>query len=78
VVVAGWAVSDHPAVEFAQALHEELLGGDTLMTAVRAARRRAREKCSSPDVTWGAYQVNGEPGFKLPEFACERTGGWDG
>jgi tetratricopeptide (TPR) repeat protein len=66
VVVAGWAVSDHAAVTFARTLYRELLDGRPLMSAVREARRRTRSEASGVDVTWGAYQVYGAPGFVLP------------
>jgi tetratricopeptide (TPR) repeat protein len=67
VVVAGWAVSDHAAVTFARTLYRDLLGGQALMSAVREARRRTRSEASGVDVTWGAYQVYGAPGFVLPQ-----------
>jgi tetratricopeptide (TPR) repeat protein len=67
VVVAGWAVSDHAAVTFANTLYRELLNGQPLMSAVREARRRTRRETSGIDVTWGAYQVYGAPGFVLPQ-----------
>lgn len=66
VVVAGWAVSDQPAVVFARTLYGRLLQGDNLMTAVREARRKTRDASAGSDVTWGAYQVYGDAGFVLP------------
>lgn len=67
VVVAGWAVSDHAAVTFARTFYKEMLDGQTLMSAIREARRRTRGETNGIDVTWGAYQVYGAPGFTLPE-----------
>jgi hypothetical protein len=66
VVVAGWAVSDQPALVFARTLYGRLLQGDNLMTAVREARRKTRDASAASDVTWGAYQVYGDAGFVLP------------
>ena len=66
VVVAGWAVSDHAAITFARTLYSELLDGEVLMSAVRSARRKTRRETNGIDVTWGAYQVYGAPGFTFP------------
>ncbi|HET7544888.1 MAG TPA: CHAT domain-containing protein [Polyangiaceae bacterium] len=67
VVVAGWAVGDNAALGFARVFYEELLSGQGLMSAVRASRERARRETNGADVTWGAYQVYGAPGFVLPD-----------
>nr|MCH9673434.1 CHAT domain-containing protein [Gammaproteobacteria bacterium] len=65
VVVAGWAVSDEPARVFAESLYTELLNGEDLATAVRNARHATYNICEPGDVTWGAFQVYGDPGFVL-------------
>ncbi|NJN24001.1 MAG: CHAT domain-containing protein [Acaryochloridaceae cyanobacterium RL_2_7] len=63
VVVAGWAVGDQAAQIFAKTLYEHLLGGNTLMNAVRLARAATYSIGGANDLTWGAYQVYGDPGF---------------
>ncbi|QUY41586.1 CHAT domain-containing protein [Acaryochloris marina] len=63
VVVAGWAVGDQSAQVFAKNLYEQLIGGNTLMNAVRLARAATYNTGSPNDLTWGAYQVYGDPGF---------------
>ena len=65
VVVAGWAVDDGAALEFAKTLYEQLLDGNNLMTSVRVARAATYDFRRGGDLTWGAYQVYGDPGYKL-------------
>jgi tetratricopeptide (TPR) repeat protein len=66
VVAAGWAVDDDPAAEFACRFYDELLEGRLLGDAVHAARRRVREK-HRYSMTWCAFQVYGDPAFRLRE-----------
>ncbi|MEM7250986.1 MAG: CHAT domain-containing protein [Pseudomonadota bacterium] len=65
VVVAGWAVSDEPAKTFAERFYTELLSGADLSSAVGTARYATFDSCERGDVTWGAFQVYGDPGFVL-------------
>ncbi|MFN2189771.1 MAG: CHAT domain-containing protein [Candidatus Promineifilaceae bacterium] len=65
VVVAGWAVGDEAAKAFARTLYTALLDGDDLMSATRTARSKTYSICGSADLTWGAYQVYGDPGYVL-------------
>lgn len=65
VVVAGWAVNDTAARTFADAFYGALLDGRNLMTALREARQETYEAAPLGDVTWGAYQVYGSPGFVM-------------
>ena len=65
VVVAGWAVGDEAAKAFARTLYTALLDGDDLMSAVRTSRAKTYSICGSADLTWGAYQVYGDPGYVL-------------
>ena len=63
VVVAGWAVNDITAGLFANAFYEQLFQhrhafGD----AVFEARRQAW-KAAPADITWGAFQAYGDPGW---------------
>jgi tetratricopeptide (TPR) repeat protein len=65
VVVAGWAVSDTAARTFANTLYTGLLEGRNLMSALREARKQTYDVSPMGDVTWGAYQVYGSPGFVM-------------
>ncbi|MEM9218397.1 MAG: CHAT domain-containing protein [Cyanobacteria bacterium P01_F01_bin.150] len=76
VIAAGWAVSDEPAKIFANSLYTQLLDGEDLARAVRTARFETYKVCESNDVTWGAFQVYGDPGFVL-HWAGRRSGGRD-
>ena len=63
VVVAGWAVNDESAKLFGQSFYEQLLlrrrpFGDAVFEARKAVWRAHRE-----DITWGAFQAYGEPGW---------------
>ncbi len=66
VVAAGWAVNDVAGRTFALTLYLELLGGRTLMAAVKEARQATYVKYGYFSNTWGAYQVYGDPGFVVP------------
>ena len=74
VIAAGWAVSDEPSKVFANTLYTQLLNGEDLASAVRAARFATYTVCESNDVTWGAFQVYGDPGFVL-HWAGRQGGG---
>lgn len=65
VVVAGWAVSDWPAQRFGEVFYDRLLGpqGLDFGRAVFEARKEAR-KVAPQDITWGAYQAYGDPGWR--------------
>ena len=65
VVVAGWAVEDTPAKEFARIFYERMLAGDEFARAVHAARTAAWD-ASEGGSTWGAYQCYGDGGYRLP------------
>jgi hypothetical protein len=64
VVVAGWAVDDVAAEEFAATLAGGLLDGGHYGSAVMEARSAAHRK-KPQSLTWGAYQCYGDPGFSL-------------
>ena len=77
VVVAGWAVNDANAQVFGQAFYEHLLlrcraFGD----AVFEARKVVWDK-DCADITWGAFQAYGDPGW-LAEPRAEPAPGVDG
>lgn len=63
IVVAGWAVDDAMASIFGQTFYAELLlrrrsFGDAVLQA-----RLAVWKADAGDITWGAFQAYGEPGW---------------
>ena len=63
VVVAGWAVDDANAAIFGRTFYKELLlhrrsFGDAVFRA-----RLAVWKVDADDITWGAFQAYGEPGW---------------
>lgn len=64
VVVAGWAVGDGPAQTFGETFYEQILQkGRTFGDAVLEARRAAC-KADPQDITWGAFQAYGDPGWR--------------
>ena len=74
VIVAGWAVDDAKAAMFGQTFYQELLlrrrsFGDAVHHA-----REAVWKADAGDITWGAFQAYGDPGW----FAQPRTDGAGG
>ncbi len=63
VLVAGWAVNDESAKRFGQVFYEQLLlrrkpFGDAVFAA-----RCATWEASPTDITWGAFQAYGDPGW---------------
>lgn len=74
VVVAGWAVNDQGAHLFGQTFYEALLQrGQCFGDAVFEARERLW-KDNPTDITWGAFQAYGDPGWR----ADLRAPGGDG
>ncbi|MFT3719862.1 CHAT domain-containing protein [Pseudorhodoferax sp.] len=74
VLVAGWAVSDDLAQLFGQTVYEELLlHRRSFGEAVFEARRRVWRE-NAADITWGAFQAYGDPGW----LAEPRADGADG
>lgn len=78
VVVAGWAVDDRGAMTFGKAFYQSLLlDGRAFGQAVFEARR-AVWNANREDITWGAFQAYGDPGWlaepRLPGRAGEQTG----
>jgi tetratricopeptide (TPR) repeat protein len=70
VVVAGWAVGDWPAQRFGEVFYETLLGpqGLDFGHAVFKARQAAQD-AAPQDITWGAYQAYGDPGWRANPLA---------
>lgn len=65
VVVAGWAVNDSAALEFAQRFYESMFEGCNFGEAVKKARKTVFENYGPRNNTWGAYQCYGDPFYKL-------------
>lgn len=77
VIVAGWAVNDEWAKVFGQAFYENLLlrrrqFGDAVFEA-----RKAVWDANKDDITWGAFQAYGDPGW-LAEPRPDGVGGGGG
>jgi tetratricopeptide (TPR) repeat protein len=73
VVVAGWAVHDGAAEEFAATFYQEMLRGKTFGWAVHSARWAAWKEAPHHS-TWGAYQCYGDGGYSLPLSTNRRRG----
>ncbi len=72
VVVAGWAVSDDMAQLFGESFYEHLLlRRRSFGDAVFEARKVVWEK-DQADITWGAFQAYGDPGW-LAEPRADNT-----
>jgi CHAT domain-containing protein len=72
VVVAGWAVDDAAALEFARDFYTNMLAGDTFGSAVQKARRNIYQKYSRNN-TWGAYQCYGDPFYRLTTHTRKKS-----
>jgi hypothetical protein len=64
VIVAGWAIGDGAALEFAKHFYDSMFGGDTFGEAVKKARACCYENFPEQN-TWGAYQCYGDPYYKF-------------
>jgi len=67
VIVAGWAVDDAAALEFANQFYLNMLNGVNFGEAVKRARKRIFEEYGKRSNTWGAFQCYGDPFYKLTE-----------
>ena len=63
VVVAGWAVNDESARRFGQTFYEELLLRRHAFGDAVFAARIATWEANRSDITWGAFQAYGDPGW---------------
>ncbi|HEY5959938.1 MAG TPA: CHAT domain-containing protein, partial [Polyangiaceae bacterium] len=73
VIVAGWAVSDNSARLFGETFYAELLlqrqsFGDAVFSA-----RKAVWDAQPGDITWGAFQAYGDPGWLAEPRANSRN-----
>ena len=65
VVVAGWAVNDAAALDFAERFYESLFENYNFGESIKRARKAIFEKYGLRNNTWGAYQCYGDPFYKL-------------
>lgn len=64
IVVAGWAVEDKAAENFADVLYSTMLNGVKFGEATRLAREDTFNKYGDSN-TWGAYQCYGSPWYEM-------------
>lgn len=65
VIVAGWAVDDAAALEFAKQFYQNMFEGEGFGEAVRRARKKIYQEFKGRTNTWGAFQCYGDPFYKL-------------
>lgn len=65
VVVAGWAVDDSAASDFAEIFYTKMFDGYTFGDAVKEARKKIYDDYKQRNNTWGAYQCYGDPFYKF-------------
>ena len=75
VVVAGWAVDDDSAATFGRTFYEQLLRQRLPFGEAVAKARRAAWDGNRGDITWGAFQAYGEPGWRAEPRADGARGG---
>lgn len=73
VVAAGWAVDDDAAREFAGEFYVRLDDGADLGRASLKARQLIHRRFGRRTNTWGAYQVWGQPAWRLSTAAAKRS-----
>ena len=64
VVAAGWAINDSAAFEFCKVFYELMFSGYCFGDAVQKAREHIFSRFGATN-TWGAYQVYGDPYYKV-------------
>jgi len=64
VIAAGWAVVDTAAETFATTFYREMLQGQSLGRAIKAARQETFNQHPNTN-TWGAFQCYGDPDYRL-------------
>jgi len=65
VIVAGWAVDDQAALDFANTFYLRMFAGYNFGESVREAREFIYDNSRHKSNTWGAYQCYGDPFYKL-------------
>lgn len=67
VIVAGWAVEDAAAYDFAKLFYQFMFSGLGFGEAVKRARKKIYEDYGSRTNTWGAFQCYGDPFYTLTD-----------
>jgi tetratricopeptide (TPR) repeat protein len=67
VIVAGWAVDDTAAYDFAKLFYKFMFTGLGFGESVKRARKKIYEDHGSRSNTWGAFQCYGDPFYKLTD-----------
>jgi CHAT domain-containing protein len=75
VVVAGWAVNDAGAQRFGQVFYEQLLLARRSFGDAVFAAREAVWEADPQDITWGAFQAYGDPGWLAEPRGDGRSAG---
>ncbi|EXI72496.1 MAG: CHAT domain protein [Candidatus Accumulibacter sp. SK-11] len=76
VVVAGWAVDDQGALVFGNAFYRHLLVERLPFGEAVHEARKAVWRSNAQDITWGAFQAYGDPGWRA-EPSLEGSGNDD-
>ena len=77
VVVAGWAVDDQAALDFAQRFYQEMFRGVKFGEAVLQARKQIYTSSKAYTNTWGAYQCYGDPFYQITQADNGSATTWD-
>jgi hypothetical protein len=75
VIVAGWAVDDAAAYDFAKLFYQFMFSGLGFGEAVKRARKKIYEDYGSRTNTWGAFQCYGDPFYTLTDEKHGKTEG---
>jgi len=67
VIVAGWAVDDAAAYDFAKLFYQFMFTGLGFGEATKRARKKIYEDFGKRTNTWGAFQCYGDPFYTLTE-----------
>lgn len=78
VVVAGWAVDDAAAADFAGYFYGKMFDGYSFGDAVKDAREKIYKDYKGLNNTWGAYQCYGDPFYRLSLTHSYKSTGVDG
>ena len=78
VVVAGWAVTDSLARQFGEVFYQALMQQRKTFGDAVFAARRALWDARPGDITWGAFQAYGDPGWRAEPGAGAVGHGADG
>jgi hypothetical protein len=67
VIVAGWAVDDAAAYDFAKLFYQFMFTGLGFGESVKRARKKIYEDYGNRTNTWGAFQCYGDPFYTLTD-----------